>query len=241
MYITDSITDPGRVFFDPNKLSTDGTVALSGMSFTDDGKLMAYALSTAGSDRTTWHVREVETGKELTDTLRPNRQGGVSWLKDNSGFFYSRFPDAEKGQELKGATFNQKIYFHKLGTPQSDDYVVYERPDDKEIFVGGGRFRRRQLAGHQRRQRHRAQEYGLFQKPDMPKKPRSCPLVDKIESDYSFLGNDEGTFYFRTDKGAPKGKIVKVNALTPNPVWTDVVPNRPKRLAGFSLSMTNSC
>ena len=234
MYIANSITDPGRVFFDPNKLSTDGTVALNGMSFTEDGKLMAYALSTAGSDRTSWHVREVETGKELTDTLRPNRQGGVSWLKDNSGFFYSRFPDAEKGQELKGATYNQKIYFHKLGTPQTDDYVVYERPDDKEFFVGGGVSEDGNWLIISVGKGTSRKNMVYFKNLTAEKAP-ILPLVDKIESDYSFLGNDEGTFYFRTDKGAPKGKIVKVNALTPNPVWADVVPEVTETLGGVSF------
>jgi prolyl oligopeptidase len=234
IYIADSITDPGRVFFDPNKLSTDGTVALNGMSFTDDGKLMAYALSTAGSDRTTWHVREVETGKELPDTLRPNRQGGVSWLKDNSGFFYSRFPDAEKGQELKGTAFNQKIYFHKLGTPQSDDYVVYERPDDKEYFVGGGVSEDGNWLIINVGKGTSRKNMVYFKNLTAEKAP-ILPLVDKIESDYSFLGNDEGTFYFRTDKGAPKGKIVKVNALTPKPEWIDVVPEAAETLGRVSF------
>ena len=97
LYITDSINDPGRVLLDPNKLSADGTAALSGSSFTDDGKLLAYGVAIAGSDRTSWKVMNVETGEYLSDTLKPNRQGGISWLNDNSGFFYSRFPDATEG------------------------------------------------------------------------------------------------------------------------------------------------
>ena len=112
LYIAKSIDDPGRIFFDPNKLSADGTAALGGSSFTDDGKLWAYGVAIAGSDRTEWKVMNVETGEHLPDTLRPNRQGGVSWLKDNSGFFYSRYPDVEKGSELKGNTYFQKLYFH---------------------------------------------------------------------------------------------------------------------------------
>src|SRR5215207_8389663 len=138
LYITDSINEPGRILLDPNKLSADGTAALSGSSFTDDGKLWAYGVAVAGSDRTSWKVMNVETGEHLPDTLKPNRQGGVSWLNDNSGFFYSRFPDATEGSELKSQNFFQKMYFHKLGTPQSEDQVVYERPDNKEYFVGGG-------------------------------------------------------------------------------------------------------
>src|SRR5262245_53870129 len=137
LYRTSSIKDPGKVFFDPNKLSEDGTAALSGSSFTDDGRLWAYGIARSGSDRTEWKIMNTETGEHLPDTLAPNRQGGVSWLKDKSGFFYSAFPQTEKGGELKQETFNQKIYFHKLGTPQSQDFIVYERPDDKELFVSG--------------------------------------------------------------------------------------------------------
>src|ERR1044072_2970406 len=127
LYIANSITDPGKIFFDPNKLTADGTAALNGSSFTDDGKLWAYGVAVAGSDRTEWHIRDVATGQDLSHTFRPNRQGGISWLKDNSGFFYSRFPDSD-GNALKSASFFQKMYFHKLGTAQSEDYVVYERP-----------------------------------------------------------------------------------------------------------------
>lgn len=234
MYIASSIDDPGRVFFDPNKLSTDGTVALNGTSFTDDGKLMAYAVSTAGSDRTEWKVRDVETGKDLPDTLRPNRQGGVSWLKDNSGFFYSRFPDAVKGQELKGAAFDQKLYFHKLGTPQSEDYVVYERPDDREYFVGGGVSEDGNWLMIYVGKGTSRKNMVYFKNLTAEKAPIT-PLIDKIEADYTFLGNDGSTFYFRTDKGAPKGKIVKVDALAKTPVWTDVIPEVEETLGGVSF------
>src|SRR5690606_30564417 len=116
-----------------------------GSRFTEDGKLWAYGIARSGSDRTEWRIMNVETGEHLKDTLKPNRQGGISWLKDNSGFFYSSFPETEEGGELKQQTFFQKLYFHKLGTDQSEDFVVYERPDNREYFIGGevtedGRF-----------------------------------------------------------------------------------------------------
>ncbi|MBP7416876.1 MAG: hypothetical protein KA831_09505, partial [Pyrinomonadaceae bacterium] len=119
-YRAKSIDDPGTIFFDPNKLRADGTAALNGSNFTDDGKLWAYGVSEAGSDRTTWRVRNTVTGEDLPDTLAPNRQGVSAWLKDNSGFYYSSYAPVKKGEELKQTTLFQKIYFHKLGTPQSD-------------------------------------------------------------------------------------------------------------------------
>src|SRR5580765_974140 len=113
LYKATSINDPGTIFFDPNKLRADGTAALNGSTFTDDGKLWAYGVAEAGSDRTEWHVMDVASGKPLPDTLAPNRNYGISWLKDDSGFFYSSYPPTEKGAELKENTFFQKLYFHK--------------------------------------------------------------------------------------------------------------------------------
>jgi prolyl oligopeptidase len=233
MYITDSLTDPGRVFFDPNKLSTDGTVALNGVTFTQDGKLLAYGLATAGSDRTEWHIRDVETGQDMADTLKPNRQGGISWLNDNSGFFYSRFPDAQKGAELKGNNFNQKLYFHKLGTPQSDDWIVYE-PADKEYFVNGsvsedGSWLIVNVG------KGTSNNNMVYFKNLTAEKAPILTLVDNLENDYTFLGNDEANFYFRTNKGAPRGKIVAVNALEAKPAWKDIVPEAPETLGGVSF------
>jgi prolyl oligopeptidase len=233
MYITDSLADPGRVFFDPNKLSADGTVALSGVTFTDDGKLLAYGLATAGSDRTEWRIRDVETGQDMADTLKPNRQGGISWLNDNSGFYYSRFPDAQKGTELKGNNFNQKLYFHKLGTAQSDDWVVYE-PADKEYFVNGsvsedGNWLIINVG------KGTSNKNMVYFKNLTAEKAPILTLVDNLENDYTFLGNDEANFYFRTDNGAPRGKIVAVNALEAKPAWKDLVPEAPETLGGVSF------
>ncbi|MGD9588087.1 MAG: prolyl oligopeptidase family protein [Pyrinomonadaceae bacterium] len=234
LYIADSIDDPGRIFFDPNKLSADGTVALSGSSFTDDGKLWAYGIARSGSDRTEWKVMNVETGEHLLDTLRPNRQGGVSWLHDNSGFFYSRFPDAEAGAELKGANKFQKIYFHKLGTPQSEDYVVYERPEDGELFMGanvsedGNWLIISVTKGTER------MNMVYFKNLTMEKAP-IIPLVTERTNSYSFVGNDGPVFYYRTDKGAPRGKLVSVNVLAKQHLWEDIVPEAEETLNGVQM------
>lgn len=234
LYITDSIDDPGRVLLDPNKLSTDGTAALSGSSFTEDGKLWAYGIAVAGSDRTEWKVMNVETGEHLADTLKPNRQGGVSWLKDNSGFFYSRFPDAQVGAELKGANKFQKIYFHRLGTPQSDDYVVYERPEDGELFVGGnvtedGNWLIISVAKGTERMNM------LYVKNLSMEKAPIMPLVTDRTNSYSFVGNDGHVFYFRTDKGAERSKLVSVNVTDKTPVWKDVIPEAEETLNGVQM------
>ncbi len=233
-YRAKSIDDPGTVFFDPNKLRADGTAALNGSNFTDDGKLWAYGVSEAGSDRTTWRVRNTVTGEDLPDTLAPNRQGVSAWLKDNSGFYYSSYAPVKKGEELKQTTLFQKIYFHKLGTPQSDDYVVYERPDNGEYFssaeisedgnwllitVGKGTERMNMV---------------YFKNLTMEKAP-IVPLVENLENSWNFLGNDGSTFYFETDKDAPRGKVVSRNVLDRSMIWKDVVPQSADTLSGVSF------
>ena len=233
-YRAKSIDDPGTVFFDPNKLRADGTAALNGSNFTDDGKLWAYGVSEAGSDRTTWRVRNTVTGEDLPDTLAPNRQGVSAWLKDNSGFYYSSYAPVKKGEELKQTTLFQKIYFHKLGTPQSDDYVVYERPDNGEYFsnaeisedgnwllitVGKGTERMNMV---------------YFKNLTMEKAP-IIPLVENLENSWNFLGNDGSTFYFETDKEAPRGKVVSRNVLDRSMIWKDVVPQSADTLSGVSF------
>ena len=233
-YRAKSIDDPGTVFFDPNKLSADGTVALGGSSFTDDGKIWAYSISKSGSDRREWKFMDVATGNHLPDTLAPNRYGSFSWLKDKSGFFYGSYAPVEKGQELKATTYFQKLYFHKMGTPQSEDYVVYERPDNKEYFVGG-----------------RVSEDGnwliitvgkgtenmnmvYFKNLTMEKAP-IIPIIEDLKNSWSFLGNDGSVFYFVTDKDAPRSKIVKIDALAQDKGWTEVVPESADTLNGVSF------
>lgn len=234
MYIADSIDDSGRVFFDPNKLTADGTAALSGSSFTEDGKLWAYGVAKSGSDRTEWRVLNVETGEHLSDTLRPNRQGGVSWLKDNSGLYYSRFPDAQAGSELKGANKFQKIYFHKLGTPQSEDFVVFERPEDGELFMGGGVTEDGKwlvISVSKGTQRMNEIHFKDLSRPDSP----IIPLVNDRANSWGFIGNDGPVFYFRTDKDAERGRLVSVNVLARTRIWKEIVPETTETLNGIQM------
>lgn len=234
LYRASTISDPGKVFFDPNKLSSDGTAALSDSSFSDDGKLWAYGIARSGSDRTEWKVMNVQTGELLPDTLRPNRQGGISWLKDNSGFFYSRFPDAKQGAELKSETYFQKLYFHKLGTSQDDDAVIYERPDNKEYFVGSevsedGNWLIITVGKGTERMNM------VYFKNLTMQKAGILPLVTNLNNSYSFIGNDGSVFYFQTDKDAARGKVVKVDVLAKDPVWSDVVPEAAETLNGVNF------
>lgn len=234
LYRASSINDQGKVFFDPNKLSADGTAALSGSSFTDDGKLWAYGVAIAGSDRTSWKIMNTETGEHLPDTLAPNRQGGVSWVKDNSGFFYQRYPEAERGAELKSANKFPKLYFHKLGTPQSEDYVVYERPDDGELTMGGGVTDDGNWLIISVTKGTERMNMVYFKNLSMQRAP-IIELVPDRKNSFSFIDNDGSTFYFRTDKDAPRGKVVKVDVLAAERKWEDVIPESADTLNGVSM------
>src|SRR5437660_10990608 len=130
-YTVTSLSGEPRMLIDPNTLSSDGTVALSGLAVSHDGKLLAYSLSASGSDWQAWKVRDVESGRVLSDDLKWVKFSGASWTPDGRGFFYSRY-DEPKENSLKSTNYFQKLYYHRLGAPQSDDSLVYERVDQKE-------------------------------------------------------------------------------------------------------------
>src|SRR5262249_17916693 len=129
LYTLKSLDDAPRVLLDPNTLSKDGTVALSGLAVSHDGKHLAYSLSTSGSDWQEWKVRDVESGKDLSDHIKWSKFSGASWTADNKGFFYSRYDEPNEKTKLEDANYFQKLYYHRLSAPQSDDTLVYERKD----------------------------------------------------------------------------------------------------------------
>ncbi|MEZ5429408.1 MAG: prolyl oligopeptidase family serine peptidase [Pyrinomonadaceae bacterium] len=229
LYVADSITDEGRVLLDPNKLSDDGTVALSGMSISDDGKTMAYGLAAAGSDWQEWHFIDVATGRKLPDVLKDIKFSGASWTKDGSGVFYSRFPTADDNSKLTRINYFQKLYFHKLGTPQAEDKLIYERPDDKEMGVGGGVTEDGNWLIIYVTKGTSPKNMIYFKNLKTDDSP-ILPLIDKFEADYTFLGNDNANFYFKTDKDASKGRIVWVNVLARTRKWREIVPEAQETL-----------
>ena len=217
-----------KVLLDPNTLAADGTIALGGSAVTDDGKLWAYALSEAGSDVEKIHVRNVATGEDLPDLVEWVKFSGVSWRKDGSGFYYSSFGVPKTAEEraaaLKRANFNHKVYFHKLGTPQTDDVVVvYERPDDKEMLVNAGVTEDGKWLVLSAGKGHTNE---LFVR-ELNAKDASAtiaiaPKDDAIYSLVDLVGHEAWVF---TNKDAPNGKVVKVDLRKPAAAnWVTVVP-----------------
>jgi prolyl oligopeptidase len=206
LYVTRDLAEPGRVLLDPNTLSPDGTVALSGSAFSDDGARLAYSISSSGSDWQEWHVRDVATGSDLPDVVRWSKFSGASWKRDGSGFYYSRYDEPASENKFKDTNFFHKVFFHRLGTPQSTDVLVYERPDHKDwnfaaITTEDGRYLVLDIS------RGTAPENAIFVK-DLARDGAVIELIPHEDARYAYLANDDTTFYFLTTKGAPRGRIV---------------------------------
>ncbi|MEM7315596.1 MAG: S9 family peptidase, partial [Planctomycetota bacterium] len=128
LYKMDSLEGEPSVLIDPNSWTKDGTIALSGLALSEDGKYVAYGTAEAGSDWNTWKVKEIESGKVLDDELKWIKFSGATWSKDSKGFYYGRYQEPKEGDEFQSLNMNQKVYYHEVGTPQSRDKLVYERP-----------------------------------------------------------------------------------------------------------------
>jgi prolyl oligopeptidase len=236
IFVTTDPATAGRVLLDPNTLSKDGTVALRETAISDDGRLFAYALSDAGSDWQIWHVRNVDTGVDLPDEIHWSKAGGGSWRKDASGFYYTSYDAPKSGDVLKAANEYEKLFFHKLGTPQSQDTLVYTRTDDPEWFVGGvvtddGRYLVIQ-ANHG----DEVQNTLLVQDLTAGATAPIQPVIPKPTAVYNFVGNIGPTLYVMTDDGAPKYKLVAIDLANSDPAhWRTAVPEGADTLDSVSL------
>jgi prolyl oligopeptidase len=236
IFVTADPATPGHVLLDPNTLSKDGTVALRETAVSDDGRLFAYALSDAGSDWQIWHVRNVATGTDLTDEIHWSKAGGGSWRKDGSGFYYTSYDAPKSAAVLKAANEYEKLFFHKLGTPQSQDVLVYTRKDDPQWFVGGqvtddGRYLVIQ-ANHGDEVQNTLLVQDLAANTAAPIRE----VIPKPTAVYNFIGNVGPTLYVMTDDGAPKYKIIAIELENPAPAhWRTVVPEGADTLDSVSL------
>ncbi len=218
-----------EVLIDPNTLSADGTVALADTAFTDDGRLMAYAIAKSGSDWHEWRVRDVATSTDLPDTVQWSKFSSAAWLKDGSGFYYGRFDAPKAGDELSGVNQNQRIYFHKIGTPQTADTLIYERPDHptwgfSPVVTDDGRYLLvYQSEGTENKNR-------IFVQDLSTPGARLEPFLDAFDAYYSVVGNDGPTFYVATDRDAPRGKLVSIGLTAPQPAsWKTLIAEGPNR------------
>jgi prolyl oligopeptidase len=236
LYVQDRLDGPTRLLIDPNTWSKDGTIALSGTAISDDGKYIAYGVAEAGSDWNTWRVLDVATGKPLPDELKWIKFSGASWTPDGKGFFYSRFPAPAKDAAFQSLNVNQKLYYHRLGTPQSEDVLVYHRPEQPRWNVGGtvsedGRYLIISVSDGTTSRKSRIVYKDLLEPLALP-----VELIDNHDNKYFFLGNDGPVFYFLTDYSAPKNQVIAIDIRTPDKqAWKTIIPEAKDTLSGVSL------
>ncbi|OYW74093.1 MAG: S9 family peptidase [Verrucomicrobia bacterium 12-59-8] len=218
-----------KVLLDPNAMSKDGTTSLSDYAPSEDGKLIAYGISEAGSDWTTLRVRDIATGRDLDDVVKWVKFSGVSWRKDGSGFYYSRYAEPQPGAALTAKNEFHQLYFHPLGKPQSDDQLIYERKDEPKWGFGGGVTEDGDYLVIQVWLGTEPKNRVFYQKI-----AGSGPVVELLNDNdarYDFIDNDGPIFYFHTDLNAPCYKVIAIDIRKPERGnWRIVVPEVPKVL-----------
>lgn len=235
LYTLPSLDGEPRVLLDPNQLSSDGTVALSGYDISEDGKYLAYGLSTSGSDWQEWKIREIESGNDLSDSIKWVKFSRASWTLDSKGFFYSRYDEPNEKTKFKDINYFHKLYYHHISAPQSEDSLVYERKDQREwgfdgqvtedgcfliIHVWQGTDPRNRIF------------YRNLQSPETG----VIELINDFDAAYKFIGNDNHVFWFRTDLNAPQGRIIAVDTRNANRTsWKELVPQSADTLEDVSL------
>ena len=235
LYTLNSLEDEPKVLLDPNQLSEDGTVALAGLSISEDGKWLAYGLSTAGSDWVEYKVKNIETGEDTQDHLKWIKFSGASWTKDNQGFFYSRYDEPNEQTKLEDVNYYQKLYYHRLGTEQAEDTLIYHRADQKEWGFSGG-----------------VTEDGkyliigvwlgtdsknlVFYKNLSQPESEVVELISEFEASYDVIDNDGDTFWIQTDLDAPRGKVIAIALDNPEKNnWQEIIPEAPETLESVGI------
>jgi prolyl oligopeptidase len=235
IYVQDTLADEPTLLIDPNEWSDDGTVALASYFPSPDGKHVAYLVQDGGSDWRIARVIRVETGEALDDELEWLKFTGLAWAADGSGFYYSRYPATTAEEKFQALNLNQAVYFHRLGTPQAEDALVYTDPDNPEwgysadvsddgrhlvITVWKGTDDRYQII-HQ----------------DLAD-PDAVPvmIIEGFDYDYSLVGTIGEELYFRTNRDAPKNRLIAIDVNEPSPdAWREIIPETEDVLDGVSL------
>ena len=224
-----------RVLLDPNTLSSDGTVSLGSTSVSNDASLLAYSISDGGSDWRIWKVIDIETGEHLPDTIEWAKFSGATWENDDSGFYYQKY-DEPKDELLKDINTSPKLMFHKLGTPQSEDKIVYESPnkprwgwgisvveesDIKFLSISNGTDERNRLYI----QLKKGEEF--------------IPLIDELIGAYQYLDNKDDIYWFYSTEGAKNGKVVSLQIKNGSFVWSDVISEDINSIRGVNFINNN--
>ena len=210
LYTMKQLKGEPRLLLDPNTLSSDGTVALAGLATSPNGRYLAYGTAASGSDWNEWKVRDVVSGKDLTDHLKWIKFSEPSWSKDNSGFYYERYDEPKESTKLADINYFPKVYFHKIGTPQSEDKFVYGNPDQKEWGFDAketddGRYLVITIS------KGTARKHRIYFKDLQAKDGKVVALLDTFDASYKFIDNVGPVFWFHTNKDAARGRVMTVD------------------------------
>ncbi|WP_439880645.1 prolyl oligopeptidase family serine peptidase [Pontibacter sp. MBLB2868] len=232
LYVQESLEAEPKVFFDPNKLSEDGTVALTALEFSEDGKYLAYGTASGGSDWNTYHVMETATGKKLDDQVEWVKFSGPSWYKN--GFFYSRYDAPTEGNKLANKNEYHKVYYHKIGTQQGQDKLVYEdKAHAQRNFYGQTTDDERFLILNASEGASGAN--ALYYKDLKDPKATIKPIIDNFESEYNVVDNFGDKLLVMTNKNAPRYRLVLLDPKKPQEQnWKVVVPESDKVIQSAS-------
>lgn len=224
LYMQETLKSEPLVVINPNLLSEDGTVALTTTALSEDGTLLAYAISTSGSDWQEIKIRQIDSVKDYDETIKWCKFASIAWKHNNEGFFYDRFPEPNSVPPEDRNNYN-RVYYHKLGTPQLQDQLIYERSDDKELgfspfITDDGQF----LILH------------VYHGTDIKNRIYYCPvtstklfvrLLDDADARYEFIGNTDSLFYFHSDLNAPHGRIIAIDINNPaRENWREILPEQ---------------
>lgn len=235
LYVADSLEAEPRLLLDPNALSKDGTVALAQYQPSEDGSMLAYATSSGGSDWIEIRVKDVATGKDREDLIKWVKFSGISWAKDGSGFYYSRYAEPAEGAALTQVNEFQKLYFHKLGTPQGEDVLIYERKDQPRWGMNGwvtedGTHLVIHLSqGTDPKNR-------VAYKSLKEKDAKIIDLLPEGDASYDFIGNHGPVFFFLTDLDAPNKRVIAIDTTQPDRKnWKEIIPQTANNLDSASM------
>ncbi len=234
-YVSDSLDGEERILFNPNQWSEDGTVALGGMEFSEDGRYVAYGIQEAGSDWRTWKVRDIESGQDLDDTLKYLKFTEVAWDPEAEGFYYAKYPDPDSSNQFQSLNREMKLMYHRLGALQSDDAVIYYNPEHPEwgydvAVTDDGRYLVVSIwIGTD-------PKYRIMVRDLTRADAEFVDVITTFDHEYALIDNDGPTLYFRTDKDAPNGRIIAIDISKPEPEnWREIIPESEAPLEGANL------
>ena len=235
LYVMDTLVSEGSILIDPNQFSDDGTIALTYWKTSNDGNLLAYATSSSGSDWQIWRVRDVNTMEDYSDQIHWTKFSNVSWKADGKGFYYAAYDQPDDTATYEALNQNQRVMYHELGTEQSQDLLVYQRPDKPEwgydpIVSEDGKYLILEVSkGTDRRTRIFFRVIGS--------EDTFTELIPDLEATYRYIGNDGDLFYFRTNYKAPNGRLIAIDIQNPaKQYWKTIIPEAPDAIETIKLA-----